>query len=93
VPPSDRPRIRWYSLKENVIIGKLPAGTGFVPGRFAPRRAAHQPRAVDGDQQRRCGDCSQEAPNTKTNRPEPEKSACLLFELVSPYSQVLKDSS
>ena len=27
-----------YGLKENVIIGKLlPAGTGFVPGRFAPR--------------------------------------------------------
>ncbi|GAG23149.1 unnamed protein product, partial [marine sediment metagenome] len=25
-----------YGLKENVIIGKLiPAGTGFVPGRFA----------------------------------------------------------
>ncbi|HET6845319.1 MAG TPA: DNA-directed RNA polymerase subunit beta', partial [Anaerolineales bacterium] len=27
-----------YGLKENVIIGKLlPAGTGFVPGRFAPK--------------------------------------------------------
>ena len=27
-----------FGLKENVIIGKLlPAGTGFIPGRFAPR--------------------------------------------------------
>ena len=34
-----------YGLKENVIIGKLlPAGTGFVPGRFAPK-----PGDGDGD--------------------------------------------
>jgi DNA-directed RNA polymerase subunit beta' len=33
-----------YGLKENVIIGKLlPAGTGFVPGRFAPQPAEEPP--------------------------------------------------
>jgi DNA-directed RNA polymerase subunit beta' len=33
-----------YGLKENVIIGKLlPAGTGFIPGRFAPEPAEEPP--------------------------------------------------
>jgi DNA-directed RNA polymerase subunit beta' len=38
-----------YGLKENVIIGKLiPAGTGFVPGRFDEEELAKE-AAADGD--------------------------------------------
>ncbi len=43
-----------YGLKENVIIGKLlPAGTGFVPGRFKGEDQRRFLLAVDGDQRKR----------------------------------------
>jgi DNA-directed RNA polymerase subunit beta' len=39
-----------YGLKENVIIGKLiPAGTGFVPGRFDEEELA---KAVEAKEER-----------------------------------------
>ena len=40
-----------YGLKENVIIGKLiPAGSGFVPGRFSPKVEEEEIEEVDVDE-------------------------------------------
>ena len=66
-----------YGLKENVIIGKLlPAGTGFVPGRFAPTagrwRWQRRLLPMDGDRRER------RSRLTKTRR-TPDTQASLLI--------------
>ena len=49
-----------YGLKENVIIGKLiPAGTGFVHGRFLePEEKPAQPERGDGEEDLTLSDLS-----------------------------------